>query len=76
MAAIQIREHFTFLLSVPICVLAIFVIVFILVGAIYAGGGMSKQTYVTMMVVAVTLFVFCLAVAGGLFFYVRYTRPV
>ena len=75
-AAFHVYQTRAVYVALPILALLAFIVAAVVVGAVYAGGGMTRATYVGAMVALAILFVLVLLATAGLALYLRVTRGV
>ena len=76
LAIIRFYQFRTAFISLPVCLLAAFVIVFVLLGALYASGALGREGYVAMMLIAFALLILIMLATLGLRIFVRTFRRV
>ena len=66
----------TWYVSIPIIALIAFAFAFVLLGAIYGGGGMRGETYAGCLIALAVVFAIILAATAGLYFFLRVTHRI
>lgn len=76
LAAFRIFETRTIYFRIASFVFAAFLILFILIGAMYGSGLIGKAAYASLMGVTVGLFILALLASLGFYAFLRFTRPI